>query len=582
MKKIFSFLLFIFVFLFTQNNVFAENFYIENYDVKMDVNTAKVVDITENIDVFFTKPSHGIFRNIPLSGGSIDNVSVSENYTTSRNGSDYVIKIGDPNRFVSGKHSYTINYKHSLKDKPGEFYYNIIGTGWSVPINHTSFEVNMPKPFDAEKAGISIGTYGTVGFKDRAVYSIAGVNVRGETRQALQPNEGVTLRIPLEGNYFNIPLDTTKFAVAAIMLLLTFISWFIWFTVGRDEHVTPVVNFYPPEGYSTAEAEVLYKGKASQKGLVSLIIWLADKGYLKIVEDRVSYRIKKVKDYDGDNDNVAAFISSLIPNGKSVSRSELEASTLFYKNCAELIQKFDKTRELIFYKDSISWGYKLPMLLSLCGLVVIELLLLFDFNLEALISMFPLALFPIIACLVFITAFKSNPVFVTIWALSFGGIPGVLLFFALSLNVSREPILWFGLAAIIISGVCFYQLPKRNALGNRELGRILGFKKFLETVELPRVKMLVEENPNYCFNVLPYLYIFDLSDKWISKFEEFFKTPPEWYSGRNFHHGYMNFTRNVSTATQPSVANGGISHSSSGGGGGCSGGGCGGGGGGSW
>lgn len=112
MKKIFCFLLFLFVFLVTQSRVFAENFYIDNYDVKMKVSNSKIVDITEKIDVVFTNSSHGIFRNIPTSGGSIENVSVSENFTTSRNGSDYVIKIGDPDVFVSGPHSYSINYTH--------------------------------------------------------------------------------------------------------------------------------------------------------------------------------------------------------------------------------------------------------------------------------------------------------------------------------------------------------------------------------------------------------------------------------------------------------------------------------------
>ena len=37
---------------------FAENFYIENYDVNMAVNENKQVLITEDIDAFFTKQSH--------------------------------------------------------------------------------------------------------------------------------------------------------------------------------------------------------------------------------------------------------------------------------------------------------------------------------------------------------------------------------------------------------------------------------------------------------------------------------------------------------------------------------------------
>ncbi len=584
MKKFCSLVVFVFVFLFTQCSVFAENFYINNYDVDMKVGTDKTVNITENIDVFFTNSSHGIFRNIPLSNGEITNVNVSETYSTSRNGSDYIIKIGSPNSFVSGSHHYTISYVHKLFDKPDEFYYNIIGTGWTVPINHVSFSVEMPKlGFNPQSLGISIGRQGTVGFKDRAVYSVDGVRIFGETREKLQPNEGITLRVPLPNGYFNIPVDWKLYTVGFIMILLTFFCWLIWFIVGRDEHVIPVVNFYPPDGYTSAEAEVLYKGAASEKGLVSLIVWLANKGYIKIVEQGVSYSIEKIKDYDGDNENVNAFLTSLIPNGSTVSRASLESSHVFYKECEEIIKNINKTKDLIFYKDSISWGFKLPMLLCLLSLVVLEALLAVNFNIVFLIGNFPLLLFPIIACCIFITSFKRSPIFITLWALGFGGIPLAILLSSVVFSATASPILFLGILCIIVSGICFYQLPKRNAIGNKELGRLLGFKKFLETVELPRVKMLVDENPNYCFDVLPYLYIFDLSDKWISKFETFFKEPPDWYSGNNFHRGYNNFTRNVSLATQPSVANGGISSSSSsGGGGGFSGGGCGGGGGGSW
>ncbi len=580
MKKILTFIVFLFAFLMTTSAAFAENFYINNYNVNMKVNTDKSVNITENIDVVFTNSSHGIFRNIPLSGGEISNVSVSEKFQTSRNGTNYVIKIGNPSRLVQGNHSYTINYTHHLKDKPNEFYYNIIGTGWTVPIQHASFSVEMPKPFNAQAAGISIGKYGTVGFKDRAEYSIYGQNITGQTFEKLNPGEGITLRIPLANGYFNLPVNFMPYNVVFSMILLTLISWFIWFIVGRDEQVIPVVNFYPPGGCNSAEAEVLYAGQASEKGLVSLIIWLANKGYLEISQRGSIFTIKKVKDYDGDNDLVYDFMTYLVPNGE-VSNITLETSTIFYKKCLETKEKLNKIREKIFDKASIGFGFKFIMLACLIGLVLLEIFVVDNYKLSP--DHLLLMTFPVIACVMLITNFKKNPIFMTIWALLFGGVPLYFLLQLIGFVQSNVPVMVLGLVCIVISGICLYHLPKRNSVGNRSLGELLGFKKFLETVELSRVKMLVDKNPNYCFDVLPYLYIFDLSDKWINQFEQFFKEPPSWYHGKDFHRGFHTFTHTASSLTQPSVANGGISHSSSsGGGGGHSGGGCGGGGGGSW
>ena len=58
---------------------------------------------------------------------------------------------------------------------------------------------------------------------------------------------------------------------------------------------------------------MLYKGGATTDGLVSLIIYLANKGYLKIREDDFGYNIEQVKSYDGMNHTEKAFISALVP-----------------------------------------------------------------------------------------------------------------------------------------------------------------------------------------------------------------------------------------------------------------------------
>ena len=109
----------------------------------------------------------------------------------------------------------------------------------------------------------------------------------------------------------------------------------------------------------------------------------------------------------------------------------------------------------------------------------------------------------------------------------------------------------------------------------------MGFKKFIETAEKHRLQALVEKDPEYFYNILPYAYIFGISDKWIKKFEGIMEFKPDWYSGTNFNeHTFHKFSNSMSAASLPSVANGGISSSSSGGG--SSGGGGGGGGGGSW
>ena len=122
----------------------------------------------------------------------------------------------------------------------------------------------------------------------------------------------------------------------------------------------------------------------------------------------------------------------------------------------------------------------------------------------------------------------------------------------------------------------------RTDFGNKIYGRILGFKKFLETAEKEKLEALVDKNPEYFYDILPYTYVLGVSDKWIKNFEGIALSAPSWYSGSGAF-DIITFNNYISTTTS-SVASSVTydSSSSSSSGGGISGGGSGGGGGGSW
>ena len=136
---------------------------------------------------------------------------------------------------------------------------------------------------------------------------------------------------------------------------------------------------------------------------------------------------------------------------------------------------------------------------------------------------------------------------------------------------------------IVISGKFNY----RTEFGNKIYGRIIGFKKFLETAEKDQLEHLVMENPAYFYDILPYTYVLGVSDKWIKKFESIAIEPADWYeSSATFNIITFNscLTSAMRTARMSYSSSSGGSSFSGGGssGGGSSGGGSGGGGGGSW
>jgi len=140
-------------------------------------------------------------------------------------------------------------------------------------------------------------------------------------------------------------------------------------------------------------------------------------------------------------------------------------------------------------------------------------------------------------------------------------------------------------------------MRKRTDQGNKWLGKLIGFKRFIDKAEKDRIQKLVEENPSYFYNVLPYAYVMGVTDKWAKNFEGIGIQPPTWYYG---YYGSSTFNTMLFTsmmmhnmngfqtamAAKPANSGGGFGSGgggSFGGGGGFSGGGFGGGGaGGSW
>ncbi len=139
---------------------------------------------------------------------------------------------------------------------------------------------------------------------------------------------------------------------------------------------------------------------------------------------------------------------------------------------------------------------------------------------------------------------------------------------------------------IVVAGIMYVikVIPKRTTYGNELLGKIKGFKTFLETAEKVKLEAMVMENPNYFYDILPYTYVLGVSEKWIAKFETFSLQAPSWYdSSTDFDvtsfGSFMNTTMTSAQSTMTSSPSSSSGDSLSEG---LSGGGSGGGGGGSW
>lgn len=548
---------------FADDNASYVPYFFTAYNVDINVNENNSFDITEHISTYFNEQRHGIFRTIPTRNqvrrtdgtshsvkAKIKNIKASENCDVSIENGNYVLQIGDADTYVEGEHDYTIKYTYMLGEDQNngfdELYYNIIGDGWDTYIQNVTFKITMPKEFDKSKLGFSIGNYGTVGTYD-INYDVNDNIITGSVARTLQPNEAVTVRLELEDGYFYFNKTLYNFKLAllvAVPALLFIIVIILWSKFGKDKKAVQTVEFYPPNGMSSADIAFWQSGLiANNEKLTPLLIELANDGYIQIEEvetkskKKSEFAITKLKDrYDKNDRAKEIFFNGLFKNGtrSKIYKSDLEDDFYLTLNIIRELYNKPEKRHKVFEAKSL---YMRILAWVLCALSVFAVL--FNFS----------------------NLFDSSQKYI---------------------------LTLVGIIICIISFVFSFFIRKRTDEAVDILGKINGFKNFLETAEKDKLEALVDDDPAYFYNILPYAYVLGVSDKWMKKFESIAVEPPQWYYGycpynyivfSHFMRDTMNSASNAMVSMPVQSGSGG---SFSSGGGGFAGGGSGGGGGGSW
>lgn len=621
-RKIINLLFCIFTFFLFSLNCYANDYDITKYDVEIVVDEHNKYSIKENIDTYFNVSKHGIVRRIPLYNNIIrqdgirernrvliSNVHVNEEFASSRENNNYVLKIGSADKTINGKHSYSISYDYDIgldkNNKYDELYFNIIGTNWDTDISNVTFKITMPKEFDASKLGFSYGEYGESN-TDNISYDVDGNVITGSFEGTLLAGEGLNVRMELPEGYFirkSVSSSLLECWYYIIPILGVIVAYVVWKKYGKDDQVVDVVSFYPPENMNSLDVAFAKKGSVNSNDAVSLLVYLASKGYIKIVEDKKSksrFTIQKVKEYDGNNKEEELFFRGLFKKvWDSISSDELNES--FYLTINSILTKKNSTanRKELFNSKSSNKRYILFLfMLITSSLSTIIPALGYKLS-DVIFSIIICNLIGIVALIIVGIIYDNNCT-----KKGLNSALGFAFFFVLALAVANFTIIGFEyiyydtvyLIGFILCMVCTYLIyffylivTKRTEYGNKVLGEVNGFKKFLETAEKDKLESLVHDDPSYFYNILPYAYVLGVSDAWIKQFEGIAIAPPDWYESADTFDYYrfnrsLNRTIHSASRVMNSVPQSSGGSSSGGGfsGGGFSGGGSGGGGGSSW
>ncbi len=528
--------------------------------------------VVENITYEFgLQQRHGIYRDIPVAYGRgraadyrirLEVESVTDGagnprpYQLKRSGRMQRIRIGDPDRKVTGTQEYRIRYRvergYLYFEGHDELYWEATGHGWEVAMESATAIVYLPEGTAPD--GVShvcyVGPFGTVQ-QDCTTASTPGA-LWFRSARTLQPREGLTVAVSLSKGVLEEPSRIERFlsrmgdylnAWSILPLLALGGMWQVWRSRGRDPGASAAipVRYEPPEGLTPAEVGTVVDEQVDLVDITSTILDLAVRGFLRIEElesdgflflDKKDYRLVKLREPADLRRHESILVHRLFSGRDSVLVSSLKNQ--FYEHLPDV-------RSALY--EQVSRGDRL---------------------------------------------FPTSPEKVRrSWAAA--GIAGLAAgAFAFFLDVVPGAAIPLGLSGAVVLAFSRF-MPRRTRRGRKVYEEIRGFQEFVGRVDRDRLERMGRLDAGQFETLLPYAIVLGVADHWAGAFADVYTEPPDWYSGAHpgsfrprvfvSDLGHSLDTMGQTLRSRPSQ---GGSGSSGFGGGGFGGGGFGGGGGGSW
>ena len=501
----------------------AKSWRIADFQDDIVVNQNGSAIVTERISLAFVGQWNGIHRLIPIeypgpSGTNyelfleVQSVTDGEGsklkYESSITNGERDLKIYIPGA-VDTTRTVEITYRvrngtRFFKDYD-EFYWNVTGNDWPVPIAHAGATVHFPDSAAGSlRAQAFTGVYGSS--ERNATAEVNGAETQFATSAPLPMRGGLTIDIYVPKEILNEPGALTRFLwflggnPIIFLPLVTFAGMFVlWWYKGRDPDpgmsVAPM--YEPPPGISPAEAGTLLEDRIHPRDITSTMVDLAVRGYIKIEEtaekvllfthkDYIFHLLKPREQWGADlAPHERVMLENVFAGGADTRLSDLK--NRFYTAVPiirEDIMSALKNKGIYLLDPESANGYSIA---AGIGIVV------------------PFAVLLYLG-----------------WTNFLNSIPLLILCGVISI------VIWWLFARVMTA---------KTVKGARAYIAVLGFQEFMNRVDGDRLRKMP---PTTFEKYLPYAMALGVEHHWAQAFAGIIQDPPQWYVGPGGYPGGFN------------------------------------------
>jgi Predicted membrane protein (DUF2207) len=498
----------------------AKSWRVADFQDTITVNPDGSALVNETITLNFVGEWHGIHRTIPIEypgpNGTnyqlfVNVISITDDngtklkYDSSISGASRDLKIYIPNAVDATRIveiAYRVRNGTRFFDSYDEFYWNVTGNDWPVPVDHASASVHFPDAANGSlRAQAFTGVYGST--ERDASAEVEGSTAEFETKNPLPMRGGLTIDVYIPKGVLKEPGRLTKLFwfiggnPAVFLPLVTLIVMLVlWWYKGRDidSGMSVAPMYEPPAGVSPAECGTLLDDRIHPRDITSTIVDLAVRGFIKIEEtdekgllfhhkDYIFHLLQKPRDWHGLAPHELVMLVNIFPGDATDTRLS-SLRNRFYTAVPVVradIMSALKQKGIYRLDPESANGYSAGA--AFCIVL----------------------LFAIFQYMHWADFFSSVPVLI-----------GCLLISA---------VIWWLFAR---------EMTAKTLKGSRIHTAVLGFQEFMNRVDAERLKVMP---PDTFEKFLPFAMALGVEHHWAQAFAGIIKDPPSWYVGPGYGYG---------------------------------------------